>query len=93
MPELTPLQKGILVDLCVYDVDKSGNIAHRLGTHRNTASALLSDLADKGLISKRGEAVYELTDPGRETGRELLLSGYNPYDDGEESDDEGDATD
>lgn len=67
------------MDLCIFDVDKSGNIANRLGTHRNTASSLLSDLADKGLITKRGEAVYELTDAGRETGRELLLSGHNPY--------------
>lgn len=95
MPDLTPLQQGILVDLCVFDVDKSGNIARRLGTHRNTASGLLSDLADKGMITKRGEAVYELTDAGRETGRELLMRGYNPYVDDEppeKEDDEDEAT-
>lgn len=94
MSDLTPLQMGILVDLSLWGPDKAQNIADRVDTHRNTASGLLTDMKEKGYVSNKGGGVYELTDLGRTTGRELFMAGVNPYvDEDDEDDDENESTD
>lgn len=90
MSDLTPLQMAILADLCLWGPDKAQNIADRVDTHRNTASGLLTDLEKKGYLSNKGGGVYEVTDLGKTTGRELFMSGFNPYVNGDELQEDGD---
>lgn len=88
--DLTPLQRSILADMAIYGADKAENIGARTGYHRNTVSARLNELENHGMLSERGGGVYELTDSGRSAGRELLMTGFHPYIDESDDEDESD---
>jgi predicted transcriptional regulator len=76
---LTRCQRAILVDLLVHGDDKAANIDSRTGFHRNTVSSHMSDLRQDGYLLNKGGGVYELTDKGKSTARDLLKSGENPW--------------
>lgn len=75
----SPVQNGILVDLLVYGPDRAGNIGRRIGRPPSSVSRSLGNLVGDGLISDKGDGVYELTGAGRNVARNMVRSDWTPY--------------
>jgi predicted transcriptional regulator len=76
---LTALDQKILVDLLIHEDDKAGNIGDRVGSHRNSVSNRLQSLRAEGYCQRKGEAVHELTDQGRDFARSYSRSHLDIY--------------
>ena len=80
----SPTEQAILVDLLIFDDDKSENIANRTGFHRNSVSRSAKSLVEEDHVVNKGGGVYRLTEKGRQAAAGLVLGGKLPYsEDGE----------
>lgn len=80
---LTPLDQSILVDLLIHGDDKASNIGDRVGSHKNSVSTRLRELRAEGYVARKGEAVHELSDKGRDFARTYVRSHLEIYENSE----------
>lgn len=73
------VENDILVDLLVHGDDKAENIGRRVNRPPSSISRSISSLAEDQVVRDKGGGVYTLQEQGRNLGRSLIVSGYNPY--------------
>lgn len=71
MKTLTPVERGLLVDLLAHGDNVPSNIADNTGYHEKSVCRSVSKLEDEKLVRNKGRGVYTLTHRGLEQAEEL----------------------